>query len=134
MIEIEKFLLNLENCCKEKEIDFKVISGWILNRLKEKILKYYITIEQNPEFPQTIMDVLILTKRFIYDFDIRKDARILSFYQLSDISGLYEEELTEKIFLRILIGGISVLAVVDNKNNVKQLREFVDEIYNSVWG
>jgi len=130
------FLAELKENCEKAEIDYGEIENWVVKKLKEpKMLSYFITLEPHPESPSSIMDMVILTSKFIHGFDVRKKEKIYSLYRARSITSITEEtkEEEKKVIVTFHLDSIGYGLAADIRR-IDELRKFVDDVQKQAWG
>lgn len=91
---------------------------------------YYISTQPLPGFPKTKLDIFLLTKKFMYNYEITEDEEVWSIVPLANISHMRESRWSTDEYwaLNILINPPSdqngALVIIDSIGNRHQLREF----------
>ncbi len=127
----EKFLEELEAFCKASSVDLSEVSGKLLELVgEEEITCYHIVKGPLPGFPNTILDVFILTCQCLYNCEITPDGSFCTLLPL-DCMTLISEELSEdKKFLSINFWAPAEMSLIlqDRLENRKALQNFLKAV------
>lgn len=119
--------------CKDLEFDFEESSQEIQELISsEKVIDYYLSRGPFPSFPETIIDVFILTEKFLYNFEITKEGPLRHMIPLNMVTSIAESfsEIENEKFLCIQFryGGVSSAVLQDKLTKKNNLRKFSGEM------
>jgi len=129
------FLKELKDACEKKELDYSGVINWIETHIKEtNPISYYIALGPSPKFSLTQVDIFILTKDSLRNFELKKeDEKIYSFYTIPLVSfkeALKKEWASAEFTFTQLGGGF---IINDRSENIDKLREFAGEVLKHFW-
>lgn len=97
MVTKESLLKEVETVCKVTGSKFDEISSELLEFIGEyEVIDYYIAVGSTPEYPDLVLDIMLLTNDCICDFDVRKNGIKLHIQPLKSIIEITESYVGDK--------------------------------------
>lgn len=130
----EKLLSELEILCKDAKVSFTKVSKELIEFIGDKgLIEYYATRGPLPNFPNNVIDVLLLGDDCLYNYEITKEGELQHFTPLRTIIDLLEsyqkqgDEVYFSVSFRVsMLGtGISLQGKLADK---KKIRRFSDAL------
>ena len=105
----------------------------------DTIISYYICIPPLPGYPETRLDIFLLTKDFIYNYEIKGSGDIWTVIPLTAISHFRESVWIYDDFWALIISTYrasdsDVLVILDKLDNKRELRKFAISLRDSLSG
>lgn len=125
----EKLLQELKNACKGTELDFERISGGLSEFIGHgEVVDYYIAQAPLPDFPDTILNIMVLSGKCLYDYEARQNRQSLRHVLLLSEIVTIEERFTGEgdEFLRVdfspagLGGGLVTESKLSESGNLRR--------------
>ena len=132
----ERFMKELKIACREEAVQYGKIRELIDVSLKdEEILSFYITLGSSPKFPDTLLDVLVLTKSLIYNFEVKKTEAGMNVFRLENFWSLAEETKKDWVYINFFFNQIGSVDLVlyDKIGKINKMRDFIYDVKKQAW-
>lgn len=130
----EKNLVSdLQAFCKSIPVDFAEARYGVAKLAgEETILDYCITQGPAPQFPNTLLEVFMLTEKCMYDYEIKKGGVLEHCIVLSQLEQISEAHLAEDYFAVHFYAGGHSLVLVEKLKRLDYVRDFVAKVRSQV--
>lgn len=125
----EKLLSELLILCKDAAVDFTKTSQELIEFIGDKgLIEYYATRGPLPNFPDTVVDILLLGNNCLYDYEIKQQGSLQHIAPLRTIIDILEgfqkqenEDYLSVSFRVASLGtGIVLQGKLADKNNIRR--------------
>lgn len=130
----ERLFQELELSAKGAELDFERISGELSEFIgRDEVVDYYVARAPLPDFPDTVLNIMVLSGKWLYDYEARQNKQSLHHVlRLSEIVTI-EEHFTgeEDKFLSVhfrpagLGGGLVTEGELSESENLRRFSSAV---------
>lgn len=88
----ERLFQELETVCKGAELDFEKTSRELSEFIgSDEVIDHHIAQAPLPDFPDTVLDIMVLSGKCLYDYEVRQNGQSLRHVlRLSAIVGIAE--------------------------------------------
>ncbi len=130
----EKLFSEVKTICKDTALDFTKVSQELLEFIdSDEVLEYFILQGPFPSFPDTIFEVVIVSKRCLYDFEMKQKGALHHVLPLGQIIEISEdfgtEEAEDYLSVRFRVSALGTGLVFQSKlkdiGNVRRLASAV---------
>lgn len=106
----ETLLSELDVLCKDAGLDFKEISKELSEFLSdEEMVDYCIAQGPLPDYPHTILDIMVLSNKCIHDYELTQQGSLNHILPLRTIIEILEgfEKMKDKDYLSVSFNALS---------------------------
>lgn len=131
----ERLFQELETLCKGAELDFERISGELSEFIgRDEIIDYHIAQAPLPDFPDTVLDIMVLSGKCLYDYDLRQKGALLHAQPLSRIVEVAERFIEgDFLSLHFKIGELGAGLILQGKlSESGNMRRFSRAVINRI--
>ena len=134
----EKLIREVETVCKVIKSKFDKINSELLECIGEdEVVDYCIMVGPTPDYPDLVLDIMILTNDYICDFDLREDGSRLHIQPLRSILRISEEYVQgEEDYINTIfkIGGTSGgLETQVKRDELGNVRRFIRSVRSQMF-
>lgn len=116
----ERLFQELETVCKGAELDFEKTSRELSELIgSDGVIDYYIAQAPLPNFPDTVLDIMVLSGKCLYDYEVRQNERslrhMLRLSAIVEITEAFSEVEQEFLTLTFAPAGFGTGLVLQDK-------------------
>lgn len=131
------FFQEIDKACAKLPIKSKELIGEISDSIgSDEVVDYYMTFGPFPDFPETILDLFILTREYLFNFELIKEGSLRHFIPLNEISAISESfsKLEDQDFIAAHIRHSSLYSTIvfDKLINKENQRKFLTSVTNTL--
>lgn len=137
----ESFNKDFASACYDADISFvktELICKDVSDLVNlDTLISYYICTPPLPGYPETRLDIFLLTKDFIYNYEIKDSGDIWTVIPLTAISHFRESAWVRDDFWALIVSTYrasdsDVLVILDKLDNKRELRKFATSLRDSL--
>lgn len=134
----EKLFSEVETLCKDTGLDSKMTSQELSELIgEEEVFDYCATRGPLPSYPDTVFDILVLSKKFLHDYEMKQQGLLHHILPLRTILGVTEsfEKKDEEEFLSVgfLISSLGAGLTFQGKlSDIKNIRRFSSAVARKI--
>ena len=127
----EKFLGEIKNACKEKDVAYEDLKRWIYETIPnvEKIASaFHVSIGPTPKFQDLLVDVHILTGSILHEFTVKEGKDEYNIYQPKAINTVQQTTSQGVVEFRFLSSGSLLFTIEIEEKYLDNTRRFVHQV------
>ncbi len=137
----ESFLKDLASNCVDANINLRSvpeIRGEIEDFVElDTLAAYYISVPPLPEYPEIELDIFLLTKDFIYNYEVNKSGNSWAVIPLTSVPYFRESVWTDSNFWSLIIStsGVSdedAVIILDKLEKKSEIHKFTIALRNNL--